>query len=92
MKKTVYFILACITIAYIGLLCYSNIATDVPGWFYYIEVYGGLAIAIAYAFVNFFGSPLKMVFFILLIFAIVILILSICIPDTIRSFLGLIKQ
>lgn len=92
MKKTVYFILACITIAYIGLLCYSNIALDVPGWFYYLEVYGGLAIAISYAFVNFFGSPLKMVFFILLIVAVVVLVLTICIPDTLRGFFGLITQ
>ena len=92
MKKIVYFILACVTIAYIGLLCYSNLALDVPSWFYYIEVYGGLAIAIAYAFVNFFGSPLKMVFFILLIIAVVALVLSICIPDAIRGFFGLIQQ
>ena len=92
MKKIVYFILACVTIAYIGLLCYSNLALDVPSWFYYIEVYGGLAIAVAYAFVNFFGSPLKMVFFILLIIAVVALVLSICIPDVIRGFFGLIQQ
>ena len=91
MKRIIYFILACLTIAYIGLLCYSNIALDVPSWIYYLEVYGGLAIAVAYAFINFFGSPLKMVFFKLLILAVVVLILSICIPDAIRSFFGLIK-
>lgn len=90
MKKIVYFVLACLTIIYIGFLCYANIIVDGPAWFYYLEVYGALGIAIAYAFINFFGSPLKMVFFILLIVAVVALVLSVCIPDAIRSFFGLI--
>ena len=90
MKKILYFILACITIIYIGVLCYANIALDVPSWIYYIEVYGGLVIALAYAIINFIGSPLKIVFFILLILAVVALILSICIPDTLRQFFGMI--
>lgn len=89
MKKILYFVLACITIIYIGVLCYANIAVDVPSWIYYVEVYGGLGIALAYAVINFFGSPLKIVFLILLILAVVALILSICIPDTLRQFFGL---
>jgi len=47
MKKSIYFILAVITIAYIGVLCYANIAVGVPDWISYIEIYGGLAIAFA---------------------------------------------
>ncbi|MBQ8444741.1 MAG: hypothetical protein IJX25_05265 [Clostridia bacterium] len=90
MKRILYFILAVITIAYIGVLCYANIAIDEPSWIGYIEVYGGLVIALAYAAINFFGSPLKTVFFILLVLAVVLLILSIVIPDVFRQLLGIV--
>lgn len=85
MKTVLYFILSIITIAYIGLLCYANIAVNVPSWIGYIEVYGGLVIALAYASINFFGNPLKIVFFILLVIAVVCLILTIAMPETFRK-------
>lgn len=91
MKKILYFVLAIITIVYIGVLCYANIAVNEPAWMYYVEVYGGLAIALAFSVVNLFGSPLKIAFFIILIIAVVVLILTLCIPDIIRNFLGIIS-
>lgn len=89
MKRILYFILAIITIAYIGVLCYANIALSVPEWLGYIQTYGGIVIALAYAAINFFGSPLKTVFFILLVLATVLLILSIVIPDVFRGIFGI---
>ena len=89
MKKTVYFILACLTIIYIGFLCYTNLALNVPNWCGYIEVYGGLLIAVLYAAINFWGSPLKIVFFVLLVLAIVILVLTIVMPDVFRDLFNI---
>lgn len=84
MKSILYFILACLTIIYIGFLCYANIV-GISGWLSYVAIYGGLGIALAYAIINFFGNPLKMVFFILLIISVVVLILTIAIPDVLRQ-------
>ncbi len=88
MKSIVYFILAVITIVYIGFLCYVNIAGTNSDVEYYISVYGALAIALAYAGINFFGNPLKIVFFILLIIAVIILVLTIALPDVFKSLFG----
>lgn len=89
MKRILYFILACVTIVYIGFLCYFNIAGDVTSWANYVAVYGGLAIALAYAIINFIGNPLKMIFFIILIIAVAILIVTIAIPDLLRQLFGI---
>lgn len=89
MKSILYFILAVLTIVYIGFLCYVNIAGDFTGVLKYISVYGGLIIALLYAAINFFGNPLKIVFFILLILAVIVLILTIVIPDTFRDLFGI---
>lgn len=89
MKSIVYFILACLTIIYIGFLCYVNIAGTKSDIEYYVSVYGALAIALAYAGVNFFGNPLKIVFFILLVLAVIVLILTIAVPGIFRSLFGI---
>lgn len=87
MKPILYFILACLTIIYIGFLCYVNIVgiTTISTVLYYISIYGGLGIALLYAAINFFGSPLKIVFFILLIVMAILLILTASIPNVFRS-------
>ena len=87
MKKILYFILAIITMIYIGFLCYANLLglENLPEWLNYLAVYGGLVIALLYAAINFFGSPLKIVFFILLIIMTVVLILTIVMPDQFRE-------
>lgn len=89
MKKTVYFILACITIIYIAFLCYTNIVGFSAAWMSYVAIYGGLGIAVLYAAINFFGNPLKVVFFVLLILAVVVLILTIAIPDVFRQLFNI---
>ena len=89
MKKILYFILACITIVYIGVLCYANISLSEPSWVGYVELYGGLIIALAYAAINFFGNPLKIVFFILLILAVVMLVLTIFVPEIFRNLFNI---
>ncbi len=92
MKSVVYFILAVLTIVYIGFLCYVNIAEPAGAVIEYISVYGGLLIALLYAGINFFGNPLKIVFFVLLILAVVVLILTIAIPDVFRNLFGVVVE
>ncbi len=90
MKSIIYFILAVLTIVYIGFLCYVNIAQPAGAIIEYISVYGGLVIALLYAGINFFGNPLKIAFFILLVLAVVVLILTIAIPDVFRNLFGIL--
>ena len=87
MKTVLYFILAVLTIVYIGFLCYVNLIgiEAISLVLSYIAIYGGLGIALLYAAINFFGSPLKIVFFILLVVTTIILILTIAIPDVFRK-------
>ena len=92
MKKILYFVLAVLTIIYIGFLCYYNIVGSASLVLKYIAIYGALGIALAYAIINFFGNPLKIVFFILLGIALVLLILTIAIPGIFRSLFGLIIE
>ena len=89
MKKIIYFIFALITIVYVAFLCYYNITNVSSQVLDYIAIYGGLVIALMYAAVNFFGSPLKIVFFVLLVLMVLILILTIAIPDVFRNLLGI---
>ena len=92
MKSIAYFILAILTIIYIGFFCFVNIAQPVGDVIHYLSVYGGLIIALLYAAINFFGNPLKIVFFVLLIVAVVVLVLTIAIPDVFRTLFGLVTQ
>lgn len=94
MKSIVYFILALLTIVYIGFLCYVNIygIQTLAPIFNYIAIYGGLGIALLYAAVNFFGNPLKIVFFILLVVMVVVLILTIVMPDVFRKLLKIVDD
>ena len=92
MKTILYFVLAVLTIGYIALLCYCNVAIEVNETVRLIANYGGLAIMLAYAAINFFGSPLKIAFFILLVLATVFLILTAVIPDTFRELFHIIQD
>ena len=89
MKKSLYLILAVLTIIYIGFLCYKNITGVESTAVDLIATYGGLAIALLYAAINFFGNPLKIVFFVLLILAVIVLILTAVIPDVFRNLFGI---
>lgn len=99
MKSIVYFLLSICVILYIAVLCIFNICGEatVLAWgtigtiLSGIATYGGLAIVLLYALVNFFGSPLKTVFFVLLVLVVVIFIITAVIPDTIRNLFGIGK-
>ena len=92
MKSIIYFILAVLTIVYIGFLCYVNIAEPAGAVIEYISVYGGLVIALLYAGINFFGNPLKIVFFVLLVLAVIVLILTIAMPGVFRDLFGIVVE
>jgi len=92
MKKVLYTVLSILSIVYIGFLIINVIKTqtawspDMGGfqmWFDLIVNFGGIAIIFCFALVNFAGSPLKIVFFILLIVAIVCYIIVLAVPDSI---------
>lgn len=95
MKTIIYFILSLLTILYVGILCFMNIYGDVTAlgtWgtiLTYIELYGGIVIVFLYAFINFFGSPLKAVFFTLLVLVMVIYLLTIFLPSFFRGIFGM---
>lgn len=90
MKKVLYTILSVLSIVYIGFLVLNVIREEGHlqidlGWFEKIFKtivnFGGVAIIFAFALVNFAGSPLKTVFFILLILAIVCYVIVLCVPE-----------
>ena len=91
MKKFLYTILSILAIVYIGFLIVYEIKTQTSWnpdfgafakWFDIIVKFGGVAIIFIFALVNFVGSPLKTVFFILLIIAIVVYIVVVATPDS----------
>ena len=92
MKTVLYFVLAVLTTGYIALLCYCNVAVEVNETVRLIANYGGLAIMLAYSAINFFGNPLKIAFFILLVLATVFLILTAVMPDTFRELFNIIQD
>ena len=73
MKTVIYFIISLLSLLYIGVLCYLNIGPDISalGSFgkilSFVGRYGGVIIIFVFAFSNFIGNPLKVVFFILLV-------------------------
>lgn len=94
MKKLIYTILSVCAIIYIGFLIVNVIiqktawAPDMGGFqgvFDFIVNFGGVAIIFAFALVNFAGNPLKVVFFVLLILAIVAYIIVLAVPDFIYN-------
>lgn len=90
MKKVLYTILSILSIVYIGFLVVHVVRTQTSWdpnmggfekWFDLIINFGGVAIIFCFALVNFAGSPLKTVFFILLILAIVCYVIVLAVPD-----------
>lgn len=90
MKKVIYTILSILSIVYIAFLAVNIVRTNTgwnpdlgvfAKWFDLIINFGGIAIIFCFALVNFAGSPLKTVFFILLILAIICYIVVLIVPD-----------
>lgn len=95
MKKVLYTVLSILSVAYIIFLILNVFIQqglwnpDMGGfapWFNLIVNFGGVAIIFCFALVNFAGSPLKVVFFIILIVAIVVYIIVMACPDVIYSW------
>lgn len=97
MKKILYTILSILSIVYIVFLS-LNVVMEATAWnpnmgwftevFNIIVRFGGVAIIFAFALVNFTGNPLKMIFFILLIAAIVLYIVVMITPETFFNLFG----
>lgn len=89
MKKIIYTILSILSIIYIVFLALNVMRNHgwnpdmgwFEKWFDLIVNFGGVAIIFCFALVNFAGSPLKTVFFVLLILAIVIYVVVLAVPD-----------
>ena len=95
MKKVLYTILSILSVVYICFLIVHVLDTqtawepDMGGfrtWFDLIVNFGGVAIIFCFALVNFAGNALKVVFFIILIVAIVVYIIVMACPDVIYSW------
>ncbi len=97
MKTIIYFLLSICSIIYLAVLSVLNIygAAVVATWGVWgsilcgIGTYGALAIIFLFAVVNFFGNPIKIVFFVLLILVIIIFIVTSIVPDFFRGIFGI---
>ena len=88
MKTILYFVLSVLTIVYVGFMCYVNISPSVleatTSWGAFMRIvaqYGGVALVFVFAFVNFFGSPLKAIFFTVLILVAIMYLLTAVAPN-----------
>lgn len=96
MKSIIYFILSVCVILFIAVLCIFNIMGEqaVLAWgtigkiLQGVRDYGALVIVLAYAVVNFFGSPLKTVFFVLLVLAVILFFVTKFLPDFFQNLFG----
>lgn len=88
MKTVLYFVLSILTIVYVGFMCAINIApglietgTTFGQFLEFVRQYGGVILVFIFAFVNFFGSPLKAVFFTILILVAIFYIITAAAPQ-----------
>lgn len=97
MKKILYTVLSILSIIYIAFLIMDVLITkagwqpDMGGFAPYFDLivrFGGVAIIFCFALVNFTGNPLKMVFFLLLIVAIIGYIIVLSIPDLLYNWIN----
>lgn len=88
MKTVLYFVLSILAIAYVGFMCALNInpgliesAGAFGKFLEFVRQYGGVILVFVFAFVNFFGSPLKAVFFTILIIVAIFYIITAAAPQ-----------
>lgn len=96
MKKALYTVLSILSIVYIAFLVMFQFidkgmwTPNFPQWFAttfdLVVKFGGVAIIFCFALVNFSGSPLKTVFFILLILAIVAYVIVLAAPQVFENW------
>ena len=96
MKKLLFTILSILAIGYIVCLSLNIVAAETAWnpawvnskWFELIIRFAGIAIIFCFALVNFAGSPLKTVFFILLILAVVGYVIVLASPSFVYKLFG----
>lgn len=96
MKTILYFILSIGVIIYVAAMCAVNIVgvSAVLAWGTIgaivsgVASYGGIALVFAFALINFFGNPLKIVFFVILIIVLIVYILTLAVPAFFQNLFG----
>lgn len=93
-KKILYFVLSVAVLAYIGVMIYVACVPDLNALgaagkvLYYISMYGGVALLVAFAAVNFTGNIFKIILLILLILAAIFYLFVIIFPDYFAGLFG----
>lgn len=97
-KKLLYFILSLAVLVYIGVMIYVACVPDLNALgttgkvLYYISMYGGVALLVAFAATNFTGNVFKIILLILLILAAVFYLFVIIFPDYFANVFGVAKS
>lgn len=97
-KKILYFVLSILTLGYIGVMIYlacgpNLVAMGTAGKILnYISLYGGVALLVGFAAVNFTGNPVKIILLILLILAAVFYLFVVIFPDYFATWFGVAQS
>ena len=97
MKGIIYFILSILGTCLIGVLAFLQI-NAVTNWvsvegletiITYVTAFGAIGLLAIFCFTNFVGSPLKIVFFIILVLVIIIYLIVTLKPEWIAKIFGI---
>lgn len=97
-KKALYFVLSLLVLAYIGVMIYVACVPDLSALgtlgevLYYISMYGGVVLLVAFAATNFTGNVFKIVLLILLVLAAIFYLFVIIFPDYFANLFGVVKS
>ncbi|HCG58022.1 MAG TPA: hypothetical protein DEV78_02260 [Clostridiales bacterium] len=97
-KKVIYFVLSIAVLAYIGVMIYVACVPDLEALgtggkaLYYISMYGGVLLLVAFAATNFTGNIFKIILLILLILAAIFYLFVIIFPDYFANVFGVAKS
>ncbi len=96
MKSVVYFVLSIIGTCLIGILAFLEI-NAVTNWvsvegletaITYVTAFGAIGLLAVFCFTNFVGSPLKIVFFIILVLVVIVYLIVTLKPEWIQQIFG----
>lgn len=97
-KKVMYFVLSIAVLAYIGVMIYVACVPDLSALgtagkvLYYISMYGGVVLLVAFAATNFTGNIFKIILLILLILAAIFYLFVIIFPDYFADVFGVAES
>ena len=100
MKSTIYFILSILGTCLIGILAFLQI-NAVTNWvsvegletaITYVTAFGAIGLLAVFCFTNFVGSPLKIIFFIILVLVIIVYLIVTLKPDWIAKIFGIEQE